>query len=78
MSSFDEPVPDRFFEFVFDPVKIESIKYWMPQDEDSRDQVNNYVPTLDFIEQQTGFDLLAELNDLVEVVVKSSTGVVAN
>lgn len=66
----DVGVPDRFFKIVYDPIRVEAIAYWMPQDEDTAHLIENYVRAIDFVEQETGFDFLSELNDDVEAVVE--------
>lgn len=65
-------VPTRFFKIVFDPVEVSAIAYWMPQDEDTRDRIATYVRTIDFIEDQTGFDFLMALDTDVAAVVESA------
>ena len=64
-------VPDYFFKIVFDPIKVEAIGFWMPQDANTADQISSYVKTIDEIEKETGFDFLANLNDEVEKVVEA-------
>lgn len=68
----DVGVPARFFKIVYDPIEVSAIAYWMPQDEDTRHLIQNYVTTIDFIESQTGFDFLTELDNNVAVVVEAA------
>ena len=70
-------VPDAFYKIIYDPVSVQAIAFWMPQDIDSAHQLHAYVKTIDQIEEWTGADFLAPLTDQVELVIESSAGVLA-
>lgn len=64
-------VPDHFFKIVFDPLQLEVIAFWMPQDEDTAHLLQDYVRTVDFIEEQTGFDFLSTISDGIQSRLES-------
>lgn len=67
-------IPSRFFKILFDPGTQEAIAFWMPQDEDTRDLVEQYIESIDQIEAQTGYDFFSAFEDDVEALLESKKG----
>ena len=63
-------IPSFFYKIIYDPTRSEAIAFWMPQDEDSADQIASYVRSINFIEAQTAADFFSELNDEIEEVLE--------
>jgi endonuclease G len=59
-------VPSHFFKVVFDPNKMESIAFVFPNVRLERGIIPYYIVSRDYIEQLTGLDFLAPLDDDVE------------
>ncbi|WP_171040088.1 DNA/RNA non-specific endonuclease [Marinobacter shengliensis] len=56
-------VPTHFFKVVIAPNGPDSIAFWMPHEEDTKYNASQYLVAIDFIEEQTGLDLLALIRD---------------
>ena len=64
-------IPDHFFKIVYDPIKVQVIAFWAPQDEDTAHLIQSYIRTVDFIEEQTGFDFLSAISDEIQTRLES-------
>lgn len=65
-------IPDYFFKIIYDPIRVEAIAFWMPQDEDSADQIERYVVSIDEIEEKTGFDFFSALETSIQDAIESN------
>ncbi|MEE8388100.1 MAG: DNA/RNA non-specific endonuclease [Acidiferrobacterales bacterium] len=65
-------IPSHFYKVVFDPVRIESIAFLLPNKRLSSRDLPLYITSIDNIEQTTGLDFLQKLSDPVEKIVEST------
>ncbi len=64
------PVPSDFFKIIFDPKKQEAIAYYIPHKKLKTKQLDQFLVSIDEIEQRLQFDFLAELEDNLEVAIE--------
>jgi endonuclease G len=56
-------IPSHFFKVMINPIGPEVIAFWMPHEPNTKYNASQYLVSVDFIEQQTGLDLLSMLQD---------------
>ena len=71
-------IPDHFFKIVFDPIQVDVIAFWTPQDEDTAHVLEKYIRTVDFIEVQTGFDFFSTISDETQMRLESMEADITN
>ena len=67
-------IPARFYKIIFDPKQKKVISFLMPNKKITNELIN-YTVTVDFIENITGIDFLAELDDNIEEKIESNVDV---
>lgn len=61
-------IPDEFFKIIIDEEKdrIRTLSFILPQDVTGKESINEFFATIDEIEEKTGFDFFAPLDDVYE------------
>jgi endonuclease G len=64
-------IPTQIYKVVFDPNKVEAIAFIMPNVPLDPSEMGNYIVTIRDVEEQTGLDLLSNLDKQVQDVVEN-------
>lgn len=72
-------IPDAFFLIVIDEVEshLRTLAYILPQEIDPEARLSDFAVSIDAIEERSGFDVLAGLNDAAEQEIERKTTVKA-
>ena len=65
-------VPTHFYKAIFDPTRVEGIAFILPNKKLKTKDLPTFIRSIDDIEDQTGLDFLAELEDTVEAIVEAN------
>jgi endonuclease G len=64
-------IPTHVFKIIFDPQKVESIAFIMPNEPLNPSEMENYIVTIRDVEELTGLDFLKSLKKSVEDIVET-------
>jgi len=64
-------VPTAFYKVIFDPVKVESIAFILPNKSTPSSKLKQFITTVHQVEVETGLDFLNQLNDDIEKIVEN-------
>ena len=67
--------PTHFYKVIFDPVRVESIAFIMPNTELRTEDMPDYIVTVSEVEQVTGLNFLGNINEVIRAIVKSQKAV---
>ncbi len=63
-------IPSHFYRILFDPIKLESLAFWMPHEVNTANKIDTYLTSIDDIESKTNIEFLSaiskEIQDSIE------------
>lgn len=65
-------VPDKLYKIIFDPIKIETIAFLMPNKALNTDDMPNYIVSIREVEDLTGLDFFPEIEKNVQDLIETS------
>jgi endonuclease G len=72
IGSNEVAVPDKLYKIIFDPIKIKSIAFLMPNKAINTDDMPNYIVSIREVEDLTGLDFFPELEKNVQDMIETS------
>lgn len=64
-------IPTHFYKVIFDPIKIETIAFILPNKKSSSNDLPKFIVSVDQVEELTGLDFLPKIQDNIEQQVES-------
>jgi endonuclease G len=65
-------VPTHFYKVVFDPVRVETIAFVVPNAPQTSRRIEEFITSVRDIEQRTGLDFLNRINPSVQALIEES------
>lgn len=66
------PVPTHFYKVVFDPVRVETIAFVVPNAPHSHRNIEQFITSVRDIESRTGLDFLNRINPAVQALIEEA------
>jgi endonuclease G len=65
-------VPTHFYKVVFDPVKVETIAFVVPNATHPNRRIDEFITSVRDIEERTGLDFLNRINPVVQALIEEA------